>query len=686
MLDKNTQKNKYIDIRKVSIMTQNNYREKKELRFRQVHLDFHTSEHCPAVGEDFDPEKFADTLAEAHVNSITCFARCHHGWSYHDTTVGKKHPNLKRDLLAEMIQACHARDINVPVYITVGWDELSAREHPEWREIKRDGTPNGASPLEAGWHKLCLNTPYLDYLAHYTGEVLRKYDLDGLFMDIVWQEHCYCPRCLDEMKKQSLNPENPDDMEVLGWQILDRYFHRIKAIVDVIKPGLRIFHNKGNVDKGRPDLMQYFSHWELESLPTGGWGYDHFPGSARYSHAAGMDFLGMTGKFHTSWGEFGGYKNPKALKYECDLIIAMGGKCSIGDQLHPTGKIDADTYRIIGEAYADVQTKERWCSGVKPVSEIALFSAESEYSRAFNYGNPKAEIDAGAVRMLLERHVMFDVIDRHAYFSPYKVIILPDEILIDEELKGKIQHYIKKGGAILSSGKSCLDPEKKSFVFDIGAQYQGESEWEQDYLVAGELGEKNIPQAPMIMYARAVNIKPVDCTVLSAIRPPYFNRTWEHFCSHRNTPYNTVDSPYPAAVQKGNIIHFAHPVFSAYRSHGQQYLRDVVMNALDRLLPVKQVNIDMPSGGRMTFMHQESDSRYILHLLYAVPMHRGQNIDVIEDIVPVYNIPCTIRLDAKPGKVYLAPSMEKLEYRWSDGELKFVVPELYCHAMVVIEQ
>ena len=33
-----------------------------ELRFRQVHLDFHTFEHCPDVGTDFDPDEFAEVV------------------------------------------------------------------------------------------------------------------------------------------------------------------------------------------------------------------------------------------------------------------------------------------------------------------------------------------------------------------------------------------------------------------------------------------------------------------------------------------------------------------------------------------------------------------------------------------------------------------------------------------------
>ena len=83
------------------------------LPFRQIHLDFHTSELIPDVGIDFDPDEFADTLVRAHVNSITCFARCHHGWIYYDTALNpeRRHPHLNRDLLREQIEACHARGI-----------------------------------------------------------------------------------------------------------------------------------------------------------------------------------------------------------------------------------------------------------------------------------------------------------------------------------------------------------------------------------------------------------------------------------------------------------------------------------------------------------------------------------------------------------------------------------------------
>jgi hypothetical protein len=53
-----------------------------ERRYRQVHLDFHTSADCEGVGADFDPEVFAQTVKMGRVNSVTVFAKCHHGFSY----------------------------------------------------------------------------------------------------------------------------------------------------------------------------------------------------------------------------------------------------------------------------------------------------------------------------------------------------------------------------------------------------------------------------------------------------------------------------------------------------------------------------------------------------------------------------------------------------------------------------
>jgi hypothetical protein len=67
-----------------------------KLKYRQIHLDFHNSPLIYNIGENFEPEKFAEIMKKANVNSVTFFAKCHHGMSYYKTKVGKMHPALKK--------------------------------------------------------------------------------------------------------------------------------------------------------------------------------------------------------------------------------------------------------------------------------------------------------------------------------------------------------------------------------------------------------------------------------------------------------------------------------------------------------------------------------------------------------------------------------------------------------------
>lgn len=69
------------------------------MRFRQVHLDFHTSEAIEGIGSRFSKQQFQEMLQLGHVDSITVFAKCHHGWAYHPSTANEMHPHLSFDLL-----------------------------------------------------------------------------------------------------------------------------------------------------------------------------------------------------------------------------------------------------------------------------------------------------------------------------------------------------------------------------------------------------------------------------------------------------------------------------------------------------------------------------------------------------------------------------------------------------------
>ena len=177
----------------------------KELRYRQVHLDFHTSEAVPSVGDRFDKEQFKAALKAGHVDSITVFSKCHHGWAYHPSTANEMHPKLKFDLLGAQLEACREIGVNAPVYLSAGHDEKYARRHPE--DIVKWHPGDGADFLNAAYyHLICYNTPYLDYLMAQVEEVMQKYNPSGIFLDISAPRACVCNRCIESMRKLGLDP------------------------------------------------------------------------------------------------------------------------------------------------------------------------------------------------------------------------------------------------------------------------------------------------------------------------------------------------------------------------------------------------------------------------------------------------------------------------------------------------
>lgn len=655
-----------------------------KLRFRQVHLDFHTSEQIMGIGVDFDPKDFVKTLKDAGVDSITCFARCHHGMIYYDTKFDARHPGMEFDLLRAQIEACHEEGINAPIYITVGWDEYMAKLHPEWLARNADGTPHGAGPLQAGWKKLCFNSPYIDYVREQTVEVLEKFEgqVDGLFFDIISQSPCYCSYCMESMLNQGLDPECKDQATSFAEGVVNKFKEDMTDLIRKYDKDCSIFYNAGHVGPSIRDSLDTYSHLELESLPSGGWGYSHFPITVRFARNLGKEYLGMTGKFHKSWADFGGFKNQASLEYECFMSLAYGAKCSIGDQLHPSGAINKATYELIGSVFNQVKEKEAWCDDVTGISEIAVFTPEAIIEDHIRL-HPSIQ---GAFRMLTEAHIQFDIIDGKMDFNKYRVILMPDVITLDETLEAKFKEYLDNGGKIISSYKSGLNRDESQFALEgLGLDLVGDAEYSPDFILPGSSLDKGILDTEYAMYDRGLYVEPKEDTEkLAAIWDPYFNRNYKHFCSHFQTPVEK-ESKYPAVTRKGNAIYFAHSIFSMYYEHGMRAYKQLVLNALDLLLPERIILTNAPTTAQISLNYQEEEDRYIAHILHYIPERRYARIDTIEDIIPIYDIELKILMDKEPKKVYCAPTMEELEFSYDGKYVNLVVPKVIGHQMVVFE-
>lgn len=662
----------------------------KQLRYRQVHLDFHTSEYIQDIGKDFQAEEFAQTLKETYVDSITCFARCHHGWLYYPS---KKFPELihpelaNHNLLLEQIEACHRNGIKVPVYTTIRWDGRVMREHPEWLCVDEKGDfINMQEVLEPHFYNaICLNSGYRDFLKEHLLDIIDVVgtdNLDGIFMDIVVQVDCCCDHCRKKMLEHNIDPDSKKERESYAAIMLEEFKEEISEFIRANAPGISIFYNDSRFDTDSKRAFDAYSHLELESLPSGSWGYDHFPAVVRYARTLGKEIIGMTGKFHTYWGDFHSLKNKAALEYECFQMLAMGTGCSVGDQLHPLGKLSKATYELIGSVYKSVAEKEKYCIGAAAKSEIAILTPVEYLDHTVkDLVIPKALI--GAVRMLQELSCQFDIVDSDAELDGYRVVILPDGIPYSKRLETILSGYVGKGGCLLGTYDACLPEDGISGLY--GIKYMGRSVFSREFVMPNDIIGRNLPKEEFVMYERGNDIEAAQAEVLMDRIAPYFERGGEKFCSHQHAP-SSGRVHMPEVTRKGNVIYCAHPLFGLYRKNAAVWCKQMVKDMLDILLPNPLVSHNGPSTLLCTLNTQKDFHRDILHLLHYITEKRSKDISTIEDVIPLYHTEIRIFAgDRKVSGVYLLPEEEPAAFTQENGYIRFQVEKIEGHQMAGIQ-
>jgi hypothetical protein len=633
-------------------------------RFRQVHLDFHTSPYIEGIGAAFDPDRFADTLATASVNSITLFAKCHHGLLYYETDHEARHPHLSCDLLGLQIAALRKRDIKCPIYLSVQCDEWAADHHPEWIALDPEGRRVGRPPLSGGessWQILDMASPYLDYLCAQTEEVLQRFaPVDGLFFDMCWDQPSVSNWAKARMREWNLDPASAEDRAGYARRLTRHYMDRLKALADRYQPGVPIWFNSRPLTAVREE-QSYLRHVEIEALPTSFWGYTYFPIHVRLVRPLGLPMIGMTGRFHKGWADFGGLRTAPSLLYDCAQALAHGAGCSVGDQLHPSGLLDEGAYTVIGEVFSHVKKCEPWCRDTKAVAEMAvLFTDPSTDTRA-------GTTHEGAWRILAPLGVQFAFLPPEEDFSGYAAVYVPECVKVDAALEQRLAEFEKRGGRVI---QETPPGEPSPFT--------------KTYCRFEEGRGQGLPKTDHVFYEQGMRLVPAETDiVLARVVEPYFERTWDHFCSHAQTPPKREVSPYAAAVIRGNRALLAWPVLRACATHGNLVCRELVAAALEELLPDRALRITGPRYVEAVVNERADDT--VVHLLSFLPQKRTPTLEMVEETIPAYDVSISLRVPRKVRAVHLQPVNQPLEFSQENGRCHFTIARFDGHTMAVVE-
>jgi len=604
-----------------------------------VHLDFHTSPHIPDVGREFDAARFAATFRRAHVNSVTIFAKCHHGMCYYPTGTGTPHPALAgRDLLGEMIEALHREGIRAPVYTTVAWEEDVAQRFPQWRQQRADGTfarvensDPTKPPHPGGWRfNDWVNRDYQDYIEAHIREICARYDVDGLFFDILFHAEGahHSAAALKLRQRHQLTANDAATFRRFEAAAQRQFCARFTRLVRGLKPKATVFYNSGldammDSSVGGRVRHRQVTHMEIESLPSGFWGYYHFPRLARSVGRWGRPWLGMTGRFQRMWGDFGGIKPQAALEFECFRSQAMGGGNSVGDQLPPRGKPDAAAYHLIGEVYAQCLAAEPFYAGSRSLFQVGILTANHP-DRDPARSNRS---DEGAIQMCEESHYEAALLDELDDLAPY---ILPDETVITPRLLPKLRKYHRAGGKLILSHHAGRDASGRWVLDFLPLKFAGDGELFPTYWRTREKFWPEFSASDRVVYAQGANVIPGRGLEILVDRVlPYFNRTDLRFSSHFQTPPVARAGRYPAVVAGRNFAYLADPIFREYREAGNTAVRDVWRRLVDRLIGPAPFGHGLPTT--MLCFPRRRGHDLLLTLLHYVPLRKALEIDVLEE-------------------------------------------------------
>ena len=672
---------------------------------RQIHLDFHTSREFRDVGGRFDPADFASTMADADVDSVNVFAKCHHGFSYFPSRIGTPHPGLAFDLLGQQINALHARGIRAPLYLSVLWDDLAGELHPEWIVTNRDGRSLIRRPLSAdtplrnqvGWSTMDIGGGYGDYVINHVAELCARYPVDGFWFDIVWPEPNYSPSGQRRMAEAGVNIEDEAAVQRHAREQLLSFCARLRATIEAEHPNATVFFN-GTVDASVRDTLAMQTHLEIESLPTSGdiWGYTHYPVVSRFARTTGHAIVGMTGRFHAAWADFGGLKTEAQLSYEVGTILGAGGAVCIGDQLHPNGRLDAAVYRTIGHAFARIRHLEHLWRNLQRCTEVAVLGDHRVVTNGGHLVDTHTPAVAAAVEVLLELSIQVDIIDPDApQFEGYRLVIVPDGMELRASNRAALERFRDSGGIVMLSGASCIDAVTgEPALSNLPFTYESPAPTHPAYVRPTRTPSRPNELATdydYVLYDGAHLVRPAsDSQTAGVLYRAEFDRNWKHFTSHMHAPVGACLER-PLVVSGHGVVYFAAGLFESYGRHEYWVYRALLEQALEGCLPEQRLIRTGPAWVEAT-VHAQGETpipdRYVVNLTAYQPRRSAAPIPRVDESGLTAGVCLSLRPDPGfvPGRVTLEPEGFEVSFRTEQERVLVDLPPIRTHAVVSFER
>ena len=683
--------------------------------YQQSHFRNLVDMHIPSGNgnlENFDAEKYADCMLQAGVETAYVYASNCLGLCLFPSEVGYRHSiTEKRDIFGETVAALRKRGIGVVGYLN-SWCSEGARMHPQWQIVTQEGHTNGET---SRFGTCCLNSPYRDLFHALVYEMVSKYDIDGLWVDMIgfFASDCACPWCREKYKKETgfelpttIDWEDENFLRYLQFKFdtVTEYARGIEEAAHRAKPDISVSlqcaswknpHINGMAD-AYYDLMDYASGDFYADRNSTDVVCRILPNLTKYAPFEYMISRAPNLSYHTA------IKDRSEILLQAYTAFLCGGSFLFIDAIDPDGGLNGDFYRFMGQIKKELEPFFPTIDyEAQVLRDVAVYAPLDAYSTPNLQGKalprladelPMAGRLQSINKALSRAHIDYDILTEKKIdeIGKYKVLILPDLHRMKQSECEKIAAYVQAGGRVYVSGStSALSSDGKnsgSFMLSqvLGVEYTRIEDRKPVYLAPTQAGQPYFvrfsPTYPAMLPDAVPVVKPVSeqLEVLATLTYPFTDaRNYLRYSSAiSNPPSEKTDLP--AVVRhkygKGTCIYSVAPLELSSEVCNYDIFAELIKSLADEC-------------GGLNFTCEESE--YLEHVVRHNPEKRHYTVSVlnyqnVRKIVPLRDVTFTVQLDVAPKSVKTTLGTPVQWEKQADG-LHICLEKLEIYDVIYIE-
>ncbi len=640
--------------------------------FFGLHFDFHCAATAKRVGGRTTPAMVAQVLKQVRPDYVQVDCKGHPGISSYPTRAGIAAKDIVRDQLAIWRRMTRRSGVALVVHYSGVWDSAAIQRHPDWAARDHEGKPGPNATSVFG--------PYVDDLMiPQLAELAATWKVDAAWVDgdcwgaakdwSTWSKAAW--RRTHGKAAMPTDPKDPLWLEFLdhcraGFRA---YLARYVDAAHAARPGFEIASNWAYSSHMPEPVATAVDFISGDFSPVQSVQSARFQGRCLMHQGRPWDLM--------AWGfgcHYDGAHSEKSavqLCQEAALVLTLGGGFQVYTTQQPDAYVAPARLPVLAEVARFCRARQELCHRAESASDVAVLYSHEDWRRRSGAPFPGnwdglADIE-GALRLGLDTRRSCDLILDHQVaerLDRYRVLVLPDCHHLADDLRRRLESWLRAGGGILVLGPNALAalalpglPVSATAEIAQGVRYL------HDPLQAGGAGSFAVKESWQTWKTGR------GAKVLHSLRP---------------SP--DPDSPAtPGAVLcrvgRGRLIAVAAGLGRSYQDRRSSVCTALAAAWLRHLDPKPLIEVEGPGRIEVVAMRKAGELR--VHLTNLEGPHDARQVMVWDHLPPVGPLQMRLRLPQRATARW-APDGGRLSMRRSGDHLIVTTPAFALHGAVCV--